>query len=137
MNAWPVLKPRLRARDDDDDERGSTTIEFVIGAALMVLMLLAIVQVALYFHLRAVATTAARQGLDRVRVVNGTPGEGVASANQFLDQAGSSLQGRSVTADRTGQQSSVSVSGGVVSVVPGLHLHVHVTVTAPTERVEP
>jgi Flp pilus assembly protein TadG len=137
MSQHQIVRRRFRNRLDDDSERGSTTIEFVIGAALMVLMLLAIVQVSLYFHLRAVATTAARHGVDRVRVLNGSPGDGVATANQFLDQAGSSLLGRSVTADRTGAQSSVSVSGGVVSVVPGLHLHVDVTVTAPTERIEP
>jgi Flp pilus assembly protein TadG len=123
--------------DEDESERGSTAVEFVIGAALMMLMLMAVVQVTLYFHMRAVATTAARHGVDRVRVLNGSSGDGVAAANQFLDQAGKSLGGRSVAADRGAAVSTVSVSGTVVSVIPGIQLHVDVSATAATERTTP
>lgn len=103
----------------------------------MVLLLLVIVQVALYFHLRAVAVTAARHGLDQVRVTEGTPERGVDAAEEFLDQGGSNLEAASVTAARTAESSSVTVEGNVVSVVPGLVLHVDVTVEAPTERLTP
>jgi Flp pilus assembly protein TadG len=125
---------RARVRDG---ESGSSTVEFVIGTALMVTMLTVIVQFALYFHLRAVAQTAAREGLDHVRVVEGSPDDGIATANEFLDQAGQSLEARQVTAERSPSTSSLTVSGNVVSVVPGLNLRVEVTVDAPTERVTP
>ena len=130
-------RPGLRARRRAEDERGSSTVEFVIGAALMVFMLMAIVQVAIYFHLRSVATTAARHGLDRVRVVNGTSASGIAAANEFLEQAGRSLEARSVDATRTQQTSTVTVTGRVIAVIPLLDLHVSVTVEAPSERLTP
>ena len=119
------------------DERGSATVEFVIGAALMVVLLLVIVQFAVYFHMRSVAQTAARHGIDRVRVVDGSEQAGIAAASEFLDQGGSSLEDRDVSALRTDVESSMSVSGTVVSIIPGLNLRVEVTVDAPTERVIP
>jgi len=103
----------------------------------MVMLLLVVVQFALYFHLRAVAHTAARHGLDNVRVLDGSTEAGVAATNDFLDQSGTSLEARDVQATRTATLSSVQVSGTVVSVIPGLRLPVHVTVDAPTERVTP
>lgn len=103
----------------------------------MVTMLTVIVQFGLYFHLRAVAQTAAREGLDHVRVVDGSPDDGIETANEFLDQAGQSLQARRVTAERGPSTSSLTVAGNVVSVVPGLTLRIDVTVDAPTERVIP
>mgnify|MGYP000595492632 CR=1 FL=1 len=118
-------------------DRGSSTVEFVIGTALMVTLLMVIVQFALYFHLRAVAQTAARHGLDHVRVVDGSADEGIATANEFLDQSGGSLDARQVTAERGATASTVTVVGNVVSVIPGLNLRVEVTVDAPTERVTP
>lgn len=129
-----VDRARKERRSDD---RGSSTVEFVICAALMVMLLIVIVQVGVYFHTRAVAQTAARQGLDQVRVVDGSTDSGVATANEFLDQAGASLDDRNVTATRTAVHATVTVSGSVVSIIPGLDLHVDVTVDAPLERVTP
>jgi Flp pilus assembly protein TadG len=127
----------LRARWRAEDEQGSSTVEFVIGASLMVFMLMAIMQMAIYFHMRSVATTAAHHGLDRVRVVNGTGASGIAAANEFLDQAGRSLEARSVDATRTQQTATVTVTGRVIAVIPLLDLHVSVTLEAPSERVTP
>jgi hypothetical protein len=87
--------------------------------------------------MRSVAQTAARNGLDRVRVVEGSTEAGITAANQFLDQGGSSLNNRQVSAQRSDIASSMSVSGTVVSIIPGLNLRVEVTVDAPTERVTP
>ncbi len=103
----------------------------------MVFLLMTIIQFALYFHLRAVATTAARHGLDQVRVLDGSPAAGETAANEFLDQAGSSLDDRSVSAGRSAATSTVTVSGEVPSVIPGMRLTVSVTVDAPSERVIP
>lgn len=125
-----------RARGGPCD-RGSSTVEFVVGAAVMVLLLLAVVQVAVYFHHRAVAQTAARHGLDQARITTGSTDQGIAAAHEFLDQSGASLDDRTVSAARTAASSSVTVRGAVVSVVPGVVLTVDVTVDAPTERVTP
>ena len=103
----------------------------------MVLLLLVIVQFALYFHVRAVASTAARHGLDDARVAQGSETDGVAVTNQFLDQTGRGLQGPRVTATRTETRTVVRVQGTVISVVPGLGLPIDVEVRAPTERFTP
>jgi len=103
----------------------------------MVMILLAVVQIGVYFHLRAVAQTAARHGLDEVRVAEGSPAAGVAAASEFLDQSGNGIESRSVTADRTETEATVRVTGKVVSILPGISLTIEVEVEAPVERVTP
>jgi Flp pilus assembly protein TadG len=120
-----------------DHQSGSATVEFVLGITVMVLFLLIVLQLALYVHTRSVATTAARHGLDEARVVEGTEDGGVAVAEQFLDQAGRGLEGRSVTASRSPTRTTVRVTGTVITVVPGLDLRLDVAVDAPTERPTP
>jgi hypothetical protein len=120
---------RHRRRD-----RGSSTIEFVIGFAVMVLLLMMVIQMVLYFHLRTVAGTAARHGVDRGRLVDGTDVDARAATNEFLDQAGDSLSARQVEASRTVDQVRVTVRGQVPSVMPGVVLDVDVTKSAPPEK---
>lgn len=115
-------------------ERGSSTIEFVIGIATMVVLLMMVIQVAVYFHLRAVAGTAARHGVDRGRVTDGTEADAEFAAHEFLDQAGDSLLLRRVDASRTGTRVTVTVTGRVPSVVPGLAIDLNVTKFAEPER---
>lgn len=103
----------------------------------MVLFLMVVVQLALYVHTRSVAATAARHGLDEARVLEGTEEGGVAVTEEFLDQAGQGLEGRSVTATRSPTRTEVHVTGTVVAVVPGLDLRLDVTVEASTERTTP
>lgn len=109
----------------------------MICAAAMVLLLLMVVQVAVWYHTRAVAQTAARHGLDHVRVLHGDPDQGVAVTREFLAQSGTGLHEPQVNVTRTVELSTVSVSGNVVSVLPGVSFTVSVTVDAPTERIEP
>jgi hypothetical protein len=130
-------RERRRRRSQCGDDRGSATVEIVICAAAMVLLLLMVVQVGVWYHTRAVAQTAARHGLDHVRTFNGSPDDGIAVATELLEQAGSGLHDRQVHATRTAEESSVSVSGRVVAVLPGVSFTVSVTLDAPTERVEP
>ena len=118
-------------------DRGSGTVEFVICSAGMVLLLLMVVQVGVWYHTRAVTQTAARHGLDHVRVMNGTPGDAIAATNEFLAQAGRGLRQARVDATRSSNQSTVSVTGRVVSIVPGVNLGLSVSVAAPTERIAP
>jgi Flp pilus assembly protein TadG len=126
-----------RSRSKDCTERGSATVEFVIAVSAMMLLLLATVQIALWYHTRAVAQTAARHGLDHLRTVDGTSGEAVATAADFLRQSGAAITHPRVDAVRTPDRSIVSVRGDVMSVLPGVELTVSVTVDAPTERLEP
>lgn len=113
------------------------SVEFAILAGLAVTLLLGVVQFGLWMHTRSVATTAARHGVDHVRVVDGSPAAGIAAAGEFLDQAGSALRDRSVDAQRGEEWSTVVVTGSAVRVLPFVSLTVSATVAAPTERVDP
>ena len=118
-------------------ERGSAAVEYVICAGLMMLMFTGIVQFAVYFHLRSVATTAARHGVDQVRILDGTTTAGITTANEFLAQNGKTLENSAVTADRTATMATVTVTGRVITIVPLLSLHLTVSAQAPTERLDP
>jgi len=103
----------------------------------MVLLMVMVVQVAVFYHSRAVAQTAARHGLDQARVLNGSTDAAIAVTNEFLNQAGGGLRDPQVSADRTPTMATVSVTAHVVSILPFTDFTVSVTVDAPTERIEP
>jgi len=54
-----VAEPPL---PDDDGERGSSVVEFVLVSVLIVVLLLAVLQVAVYVHVRNVVTASAQEG---------------------------------------------------------------------------
>ena len=47
---------------DDDGERGSAVVDFVLVSILIVTLLLAVLQVAVYVHVRNVVTASAQEG---------------------------------------------------------------------------
>ncbi len=51
-----------RDTGDDDGERGSAVVEFVLVSILVVVLLLAVLQVAVYVHVRNVVTASAQEG---------------------------------------------------------------------------
>ncbi|MEV6602771.1 TadE family protein [Kutzneria sp. NPDC051319] len=113
-------------------------MELVIATPLLLFMLLAIVQVALWSHATHIAQAAASQGLAMARAQDGTAAAGSASAQQMLDQLDSGpLTGTSVNADRSATAASVRISGTATSVVPFLHLPVHAEAVGPVERFVP
>ena len=46
----------------DDGERGSAVVDFVLVSVLIVVLLLAVLQVAVYVHVRNVVTASAQEG---------------------------------------------------------------------------
>ncbi len=114
---------------------GSTTVEFVVLVPLMVLLLMVVVQFGVYFHTRAVVTTAAHQGADNARVLSGSAEAGDNAATQFLDQSAGALHDRSVRVDRTDMQVTVTITGEVVSLIPFASFPIDISISAPVERV--
>ncbi|MFD2090716.1 TadE family protein [Blastococcus deserti] len=53
---------RRPVRIDDDSERGSAVVDFVLVSVLIVTLLLAVLQVAVYVHVRNVVTASAQAG---------------------------------------------------------------------------
>jgi hypothetical protein len=119
-------------------DRGSVSAELVIATPLLLLMLLVIVQFALWSHATHIAQAAASQGLAAARAQAGTAAAGSASAQQMLDQlARGPLTGTSISADRTVTSASIRISGTATSVIPFLSLPVHAEAVGPVERFVP
>ena len=123
---------RRRARGD---ERGSVTAELVIATPLLLLLILGIVQFALWEHAAHVAQATAQQGLAAGRVQGGSDQAATAEAKSVLAQLGSGvLVHPSVTATRGVVTTTVVVTGQAEGILPFLSLPVHAVATGPTER---
>ncbi|MGH3991096.1 MAG: TadE family protein [Pseudonocardiaceae bacterium] len=141
-----TIKPRYRCspawnwrvRRALRGDRGSVSAELVIATPLLMLMLLAIVQFALWSHATHIAQAAASQGLAASRVQGGTAAAGTTGAQQILDQlAGGPLRSAAVTSDRGATSAWVRISGTATPVIPFLRLPVHAEATGPVERFVP
>lgn len=114
-------------------DRGAVAPSVVVVPVLMT-VLLTVVQVALWFYGRALATSAAQHGLDAARVAEGSAADGEATIAAFVEQTGG-LALTEVDVDRGADTVTVTVEGEVVQVVPFIDVPVRVTVQGSVERV--
>lgn len=115
-------------------QAGSVSVELVIATPLLLLLLLGIVQFALWEHATHIAQAAAAQGLAAGRVQGGGPAAGEQTARGVLAQIGTGvLQAPTVTTQESGARMQVAVSGYAEPVIPFLHLHVHAVTLGPLE----
>ncbi|MGB6163289.1 MAG: TadE family protein [Pseudonocardiaceae bacterium] len=129
---------RTRLRRALRGDRGAVSAELVIATPLLLFMLLAIVQFALWSHATHIAQTAAAQGLAAARVQNATAAQGTASAQHVLDQLGRGpLTNTRIDTHRSAEDVSIRVSGEASAVIPFLHLPVHAEAAGPLERFVP
>ena len=106
-------------------DRGAGAAEVVIAVPLLMLLILLIVQFAIWAHASSVAQATAEEAL---------------AAAQVLGQIGSSvLISTHVTVTRTGATATAQITGTAEEVlpVPGLAFPVHITVTGPVARFVP
>jgi hypothetical protein len=93
------------------------------------------VQVGAWFLARAVALNAAQVAVSSTRTLNGvSPAAGEAQANSFIADTGGWLVGWNVQVDEGPEQVTVTVTGTVVSVIPGINWSVSQTAQGPVER---
>jgi hypothetical protein len=119
----------------EERERGSVTAELLIATPVLFLLVLSVVQFALFEHASHIAEAAAEQGLVASRVANGTSSAGNTAASNLLDQIGNAvLSNASVATNRSAATTSVTVTGHAEAVLPFLTLPVRVVISAPTER---
>ena len=117
------------------DDRGSATAELAVATPLLLLMLMLIVQFALWSHASHVAQAAAAQGLGAARTVQGAEADGTREASNLLAQlAGGPLADPLVETTRDATSVTVTVSGTVTPVVPFLVLPVRAVAVGPVER---
>jgi hypothetical protein len=124
-----VAARRARARGD----RGAIAASVAVVPIIMG-VLLTVVQVSLWYYGRAVGTAAAQHGLDAARVEDGTEAAGEAMAGQFLAQTGG-LDASSIEVVRTPEEATITIDGNVATLVPLFEVPVHVSLSAPVERV--
>jgi Flp pilus assembly protein TadG len=90
-------RPDLRT---DDDERGSAVVDFVMVSLLIVALLLAVLQVAVYVHVRNVVTASAQEGARY-------------AANADVDSASGAARAVEVVARATSTQTAGGLSCGM------------------------
>ena len=103
---------------------------------LLAFLLLLIIQYAVAAHAKHIAQAAANQGVQTARAHGSTADAGYADTQAVLDQtAGTILEDRSVDTELTDATATVTVTGRAMTVIPGIRLRVHTSVTAPRERI--
>jgi Flp pilus assembly protein TadG len=121
-------------------DRGAGSAEIVIAVPLLMLLILLIVQFAIWAHASSVAQATPEEALAAARVQGGSAAAGQQRAAQVLGQIGSSvLLSPQVSVARTGATATVQITGTAEEVlpVPGLSFPVRITVTGPVERFVP
>lgn len=133
----------MRPRGDS----GASALELSIAAPAILLLIFSVIQFALWSYGRNVALQSAREGVSRLRTV--PEGADTDAARQAVEAdveayaaqvgAESLLDPDAVaTYDATGAgRVRVTVTGRVVTLVPGLDLRVSATATGEIERFEP
>ena len=100
-------------------EHGQAMVELAIVLPVLLLLLIAIVQFALVYHARDVATTAAQEGARLAAAEGRTPEEGAARTRDVLKSGlGDTSAGFSVTAEDTGETVVVNASGDYPLIIP-------------------
>ncbi len=121
-------------------DRGAGAAELVIAVPLLMLLILLIVQFAIWAHASSVAQATAEESLAAARVQGGSAAAGQQRAAQVLGQTGSAvLISPRVSVTRAAATATVQITGTAEEVlpVPGMALPVHITVTGPVERFVP
>ena len=134
----PPTSRRTSRRAPWSGESGAVAAELVIATPLLLLLILGVIQFALWEHATNLAEAAAQQGLSVARLQGETAQAGTAETDSVLAQlAGGVLVGPQVTATRTGATTTVVVSGHAESVVGIFSLPVRATAAGPTEPPAP
>ena len=117
------------------NERGDAGVEAVLVVPVLLFLILVVLQAGLWFHGAQVVEAAAQEGVRAGRVETGTAAAAEDRARQFVVALSPSIASTAnVRASRTAATTSVTVSGRVQAVVPGLGLTVSGSAEAPTER---
>ena len=132
----PVVHPRLPGGCAERD-RGSSSVEFAILFPIIVTLLFAGPQLALWYFAREAADAAAHAGARAASVSGAAGGAGQEAADQSLARLGTGAITRySVVEQNTATAVSVHVTAEVPNVIPlpGFNPAVDVTVVRGKER---
>ena len=119
-------------------QRGSVSTELVIATPVLLLLVMLVVQFALWEHAQHIAEAAAQRGAETARVAHGTDAQGRAVLQTAITQLGGSLLvDPTVSISRSGDVVTVDVTGSAEAVLPFLSLPVRAVAVGPVERFVP
>lgn len=119
-------------------QTGAVTAELVVATPLLLLVVLGVIQFALWQHAEHVVTAAAQEGARAARLQGGTASSGQARAETFLIQLGVHVvTSPTVSSQRDAQNARVEVDGTAEAVIPFLHLPVRAVSSGPIEAFRP
>ncbi|MEV6928465.1 TadE family protein [Dactylosporangium sp. NPDC051485] len=135
--AQPPRREIPRPRRGQRDDHGSGSIEFVITAAAVLVVVFLAIQAANFYYARSIAVAAAQEAVDAQRAYNAAPGAGQTEAEAFIASAGDSLSDVRITVTSDGRTVQATVDGHCLSIVPGFCavIGVHATAHGTVERV--
>ncbi|MGH9057033.1 MAG: TadE family protein, partial [Acidimicrobiales bacterium] len=125
---WPTRRRRVGG------ETGSVSAELVIATPLLLLLIMGVIQFALWQHATHVAQAAAQQALAVGRLQGESPAAGEAEGDAVLAQVGTGvLLHPSVAATRTAGVTTVVVTGHAESILGIFSFPVRAVASGPTE----
>ncbi len=133
-----MTRSRRRSGGDGRRDRGASALEMAILTPALLLLIMAIIQTALWFHARQVALAAAQEGARVLRSEAGTEALATQKAEAMAEQIGGNvIENIMVVADREAGMATVTVSGEAVEIVDFITLTVSATSRGPIESFVP
>jgi Flp pilus assembly protein TadG len=129
-------RPRHRLSSLARRDQGALTLSYLIIVPVFMLLVMVIVQAAMWYLASEAALAAARQGADAARLPGAAAGAGPQAAIRFAHSSASGyLLDPAATANgSTPTTVQVTVCGHVPTFVPGLKVTVSQAVQAPVEQ---
>ena len=115
-------------------DRGAATLENVIIAPALLLILALFLHLGIILHSNNLAQAAATSAYNAARSYNASSTDGTTAGLAILNQAGTPISAVSVNVSRGPEVVTVTITGQAPSFVPGLGTAIDVTVTGPVER---
>lgn len=116
------------------DERGAVSAELVIATPLLLLLVMGVIQFALWQHAEHIASAVAQQGVSVGRLQGETAAAGKNEAQSVLNQLGSTvLVDSNIAATRTAATTTVTVTGHAESILGIFSLPIKAVAVGPSE----
>jgi Flp pilus assembly protein TadG len=116
------------------DERGIAAPELVIVMPVVMLIFLMLVQWSVQLYNDRIVHAAAREAAVDAASWDGTESAGRQTADEYLADSGSDLSNTEVKITVGATEVTVTVSGDVMTLLPGFTKRVSATATVPRER---
>ncbi len=126
-----LLRGRVLRRRD---ERGIAAPEFVIVMPVVMLIFLMLVQWSVQLYNDRIVHAAAREAAVDAASWEGTESAGRQTANEYLADSGSDLSNTEVKITVGATEVTVTVSGDVMTLLPGFTKRVSAIATVPREK---